>query len=58
MEGVICEKQLSAMTIAKEKWDGRVYFVFSWFRKHKHSMLSKTLADTMFGNYVITPYRL
>lgn len=54
----MCEKQLSGMTIAKEKWNGRVYFVFGWFRKHKHSMLSKTLADTMFGNYVITPYRL
>lgn len=58
MEGVICEKELSSMTIAQEKWGGRVYFVFSWFRKHKHSTLSKTLADTMFGNYVITPYRL
>jgi len=46
------------MTIAREKWDGGVYFVCSWFRKHKHSMLSKSLADTMFGNYVITPYRL
>lgn len=58
MEGVICEKQLSGMKIAKEKWNERVYFVFSWFRKHKHSMLSKSLADTMFGNYVITAYRL
>lgn len=58
MEGVICEKQLSDMTIAKDKWGGRVYFVFGWFRKYKHSMLSKTPADTMFGNYVMTPYRL
>lgn len=58
MEGVICEKQLSEITIAKEKWDRKAYFVFSCFRKHKHRMLSKTLADTVFGNYVITPYRL
>lgn len=58
MKEAICEKQLSGITIAKEKWDRRVYFVFSCFRKYKHSMLSKTLAHTMFGNYVITPYRL
>lgn len=58
MEGVICDKQLSEITIAKEKWDRKAYFVFNCFGKHKHCTLSKTLADTMFGNYVITPYRL